>query len=325
VELTHLRNEQQSSGQIALSAEEGEVTTIYSGTGKTTETEPESLSAIIDRINAQHGTDWTEADRLVFDAALNDLVSNEHVQTAAVNNTPENFEIIFPKMWQDALLGRMDRNEKVVYNLLDNQDLAADVIKMYVRLTQARAAVAYQEHCPIGELLGSKGENAHLEYKATLRTGDDTGELIKALETASLKTVAAFANSEDGGTLLIGIADDGSVHGLASDYDSLRKPGKDDRDVFQLHLSQILVNALGEAAASNVRVQLHTVDGADICRVHVPPSSFPVDAGVKIDKGGQIEKKTAFYVRIGNGTREIGDPDERQKYIAGRWSNIAAA
>ena len=27
--------------------------------------------------------------------------------------------------------------------------------------------------------------------------------------------------------------------------------------------------------------QLHTVDGSDLCRVHVPPSSFPVDAHVK--------------------------------------------
>jgi type I restriction enzyme R subunit len=325
VELTHLRHEQQSSGQIALSAEQGEVTTIYSGTGKTTEVEPEPLSAIIKRLNEQHGADVTEADLLLPDATRDDLISDESVQTAAINNTPENFQVVFPKFWQDGLLGRMDRNEKFVYKVLDNPDFAAELEKAYFASVYWGARVAYQEHCPIGELLGSDGENAHLEYKATLRTGDDTGEVIKVLETASLKTVAAFANSEDGGTLLIGVADDGSVHGLASDYDSLRKPGKDDRDVFQLHLSQILVNALGEAAASNVRVRLHTVDGADICRVHVPPSSFPVDATVKIDKGGQLQKQTVFYIRIGNGTREISHPEERQKYIASRWNSSAAA
>ena len=87
----------------------------------------------------------------------------------------------------------------------------------------------------------------------------------------------------DGGTLLIGVADDGSVHGLASDYASLHKPGKDDRDLFQLHLAQVLINALGETAASSVSVQLHTVDGQDLCRVHVPPSSFPVEAHVVVD------------------------------------------
>lgn len=30
-----------------------------------------------------------------------------------------------------------------------------------------------------------------------------------------------------------------------------------------------------------------------------------------------------FYVRIGNGTREITDEHEQQKYIAGRWGKTA--
>jgi hypothetical protein len=68
-----------------------------------------------------------------------------------------------------------------------------------------------------------------------------------------------------------------------------------------------------------VSTQLHTVDGDDLCRVHVPPSSFPVDANVVVDKGGRLEKRSAFYVRVGNGTRAITDPAERQKYIADRW------
>ena len=318
VELTHLRTEKQFEGSVALTAEEGEAVTIYSGTGTSTEPEPEPLSVIIDRLNALHGTDWSDADRLVFDAALEDMVADQDVQVTATNNTAENFGVVFPDMFQKALLGRMDRNEKVVFKYLDDQDLAADVVKVYATLAQARAKVAYQEHCPIGDLLAA-GEGAHLEYKSTLRTGADTGEVIKPLETAVIKTIAAFANSRHGGTLLIGVADDGTVHGLASDYASLRKDGKDDRDRFGLHLSQLLVDALGATAASTVSTQLHTVDGADLCRVHVPPSSFPVEASVKVDKGGQLVKKTAFYVRVGNGTREITEPAERQKYIASRW------
>ncbi len=319
VELTHLRHEQQFSGSVALDAQEGEAVTIYSGTGGSAEPEPEPLSVIIDRLNAVHGTDWSDADRLVFDAALEDMVADENVQVTAANNTVENFGVVFPEMFQRMLLSRMDRNEKVVFKYLDDEELAADVVKVYATLAQARARVAYQEHCPVGELLAGGGENAHLEYKSTLRTGAESGEVIKALETACVKTVAAFANSRDGGTLLIGVADDGSVHGLASDYVSLRKPGKDDRDRFLLHLNQLLVNALGAAAAATVTTQLHTVDGLDPCRVHGPASGFPVDADVKVDKGGQLVKKTAFYVRIGNGTREIADAAERQKYVAGRW------
>ncbi len=322
VELTHLRHEQQFTGSVALGADGGEVSTIYSGTGRTTDQEPELLSVIIDRLNAAHGTEWSDADRLVFDAALEDLVASEEVQVTAVNNTTENFGVVFPDMFQKALLDRMDRNEKVVFAYLDDAELAADVVKVYATLAQAKAKVAYQQHCPIGELL-TAGEHEHLEYKSTLRTGADTGEPSKLLETATLKTVAAFANSRDGGTLLIGVADDGGIHGLASDYASLRKPGKSDRDVFSLHLNQLLINALGETAASTVAVQIHTVEGEDVCRVHVPPSGFPVDAHVVRDQGGQLHKVTAFYVRIGNGTRAISDPAERQKYLAYRWGTGA--
>jgi hypothetical protein len=59
--------------------------------------------------------------------------------------------------------------------------------------------------------------------------------------------------------------------------------------------------------------------------VHVPPSAFPVEARVKVDKGGQQVKTIALYVRIGNGMREISDPSERQKYGAVRWGHSAAA
>lgn len=324
VELTHLRTEQQFAGSVSLDAEEGEVSTVYSGTGRLTEPEPEPLSVIIERLNARYGTDWTDVDRLVFDAAVDDLVASQEVQVTAVNNTAENFGVVFPSLFQKALLSRMDRNEKVVFRYLDDAALAADVLKVYATLAQARAKVAYQEHCPIAELLDGNESN-HLEYKATLRTGVETGEPIKALETACVKTVAAFANSREGGTLLIGVADDGSIHGLQGDYASLAKAGKSDRDRFLLHLGQLLINAIGETAASTVSTQIHMIDGNDLCRVHVPPSTFPVDAQVVVDKGGQQQKKSAFYVRIGNSTREITDATERQRYVSARWSGGGAS
>ena len=259
-----------------------------------------------------------------MDQTALELVADRDVQLAAVNNSPENFRLVFPELFQKRLLGRMGRNEKLVYAYLDNEEMAADVLRAYLPTVLAGARVAYQQHCPIGELL-ALGEGATIEYKSTLRTGVETGEMLKALETACVKTVAAFANSRDGGTLLIGVADDGGVHGLASDYASLHQDGKDDRDRFLLHLGQMLINAVGETVASTVSVQMHTVDGAELCRVHVPPSSFPVDATVVVDKGGQLSKRTAFYVRIGNGTREISDFAERGRYLASRFSSGRAA
>ena len=66
--------------------------------------------------------------------------------------------------------------------------------------------------------------------------------------------------------------------------------------------------------------QIHAVSGGDVCRVHVKPSGHPVHATVtSVDDKGQYEKKSRFYVRIGNGTREIEDEAEIQKYIVQRW------
>jgi type I restriction enzyme R subunit len=324
VELTHLRLEQRFSGSVSLGDGVGEVRTIYSGEGPQREPEPEPLSVIIDRLNEQFGTDWSEADRLVFDAAATDLVNDQQMQVTAANNTPENFALVFGERFQQALLERIDRNEKVVFKFLDDPELSAQVLNVYGSLVQTRAKVAYQEHCPIGELLGADRESQYLEYKATLRTRADSGEVYRPLETMTIKTVAAFLNSRDGGTLLLGVADDGTPVGLESDYASLRRPNKNDRDLFQLHLANVLVAAMGETAVANVTIQTHSVDGTDLCRVHVRPSALPVDAKVTVDNKGQFEKKTAFYVRLANGSREIADPVERQKYIASRWTASAA-
>jgi type I restriction enzyme R subunit len=144
------------------------------------------------------------------------------------------------------------------------------------------------------------------------------GVRYKPLETASLKTIAAFANSRDGGTLLVGVHDSGVPVGLEPDFANPRKPGKDDTDLFGLHLNNLIVESMGAALAANVGRQMHVVDGTTVCRIHVHPSGFPVDARVAVEKNGQQRKETKFYVRTGNSTRALDEP-EKAKYILSRW------
>ena len=100
----------------------------------------------------------------------------------------------------------------------------------------------------------------------------------------------------------------------------MRKQGKDDADVFLLHLNQLTENAVGLAAAANVTTTIHRLDGHDVCRVHVEPSGHPVEAEVTVaDEQGQFAKERHFYVRLNNGTRAIKDEKERERYIAQRW------
>ncbi|HTN99720.1 MAG TPA: ATP-binding protein, partial [Microthrixaceae bacterium] len=319
IELSHLRIQQQSEGSIDLTTETGEVKTLFGEGMGGRQPDEEPLSVIIGKLNDKYGTDWTEADILFFDAIAADLTADESLQLAASANTEANFGIVFANAFEKAIVSRLDRNQGLGFALLDNDQLRGDVLAAYLPLVYGKAKVARQEHCPIGELLGPDFESAHLEYKATLRTHSTDGELFKPLETMVLKTVAAFLNSVDGGTLLIGIADDGTVHGIESDYASLRSDDKDDRDLFQLHLGQIVVASMGAAAATHMAIQIHTINGQDIARVHVTPSAVPVEARVTVvDDAGQHNKKTAFYVRVVNGTKAL-DEAERAKYIAGRW------
>ena len=319
VELSHLRIQQQFEGSIDLSTDTGEVATLFGEGRGGQQPEEEPLSVIIARLNDRYGIKLTDADRLFLDAIAADLTDDSDVQMAAAANDQANFGIVLDRVFDPAVVSRLDRNQDFAFQLFDNAEMRSEVLAALLPLVYGKAKVARQEHCPIGDLLGADLESAHLEYKATLRTHDSDGELSKPLETAVLKTVAAFLNSVDGGTLLIGVADDASVHGIESDYATLRKDGKDDRDLFQLHLGQIITKSMGAAAATNVTTQFHTIDGKDLARVHVKPSGVPVDAAVTVvDKKGQHAKKTVFYVRVGNGTKELDDT-EKAKYIAGRW------
>src|SRR3546814_7458801 len=88
-----------------------------------------------------------------------------------------------------------------------------------------------------------EGESEELEFKQTLRWDVKEGRVNKDLEAVVVKTVAAFGNSIDGGTLLIGVADSGDAVGLEQDFACL---GDADRDRFAIHLRNLFDQAFGQ-------------------------------------------------------------------------------
>ena len=313
VELTHLRHEEGPGGPIPMPDGPGIVVTIPSGTGPIGDTDAQLLSAIIARINERFGTDWTEVDRLVFDAAAQDLVQDEQIQNQAVNNDEATFrEHVFVDEFQKALVSRLDRNEKVVIGYLDNLEMQAAVAAVYAAKVQKQAIVAKQQTCPIGDLLGSDRESLYLEYKSTLRWDIKQGQKSKVIETAAIKTIAGFANSPYGGTLLIGVADDGSVYGLEDDYKTFSKRGQlGDHDLWGQHLQNLIHHRLGAYALSLVTWQFHKVNSQDLARIHIDPSAHPI-----YDERG---KTKTFWHRTPVSTLAITDDKERAQIIATRW------
>lgn len=142
-------------------------------------------------------------------------------------------------------------------------------------------------------------ESDQLERKATLRWDLDKGVVNRKLEEAVLKSVAAFANSH-GGTLLIGVANDGAMLGLEHDYSSLGGVG---RDKFELHLRNLLNQQFGVGfVTGKMRIRFHEREGKELCEVGVSPAEEPIVIKMNNKNGQPMEK---FYVRSGNSSQEI--------------------
>ncbi len=162
------------------------------------------------------------------------------------------------------------------------------------------------------EDLIQEGESDELEFKSTLRWDLKEGVTSKKMEEVIVKTVAALANGQ-GGTLVIGVDDDGNLVGLGHDYLSL---GGADRDKFEIHLRNLLNEQLGVAFVTNkLQIRFHDLEGQEVCQVDVDAASQPVILTTK-DKNGQKQEK--FYVRSGNASHEL-PMSEMSAYLRDRF------
>jgi hypothetical protein len=117
-------------------------------------------------------------------------------------------------------------------------------------------------------------ESATLEFKSSARWNLKEDKPDKTMEEVILKTVAAFLNSE-GGTLLIGVADDGKVVGLQHDYKIHKK--QSDRDGYEQFLTQLLLrDNFGLDFSTQVKFSFHTMEREEVCKVRVSKSPKPV-------------------------------------------------
>lgn len=159
--------------------------------------------------------------------------------------------------------------------------------------------------------LAAAGESDRLEFKSSARWNLRSQEKDPRMEQVVAKTVAAFANSR-GGTLLLGVDDEGRLLGLAVDFATLKQP---DPDRFELWLRDLLQTRLGANAATLPHVDFEELpDGAHVCRVRTPPSPRPV----YLRSGKGQSAASELWVRVGNSTRMLG-LDEAVEYVARQW------
>ncbi len=153
-----------------------------------------------------------------------------------------------------------------------------------------------------------QGESAELEFKSSARWDLHQNKMNREMEHVVVKTVAAFLNSRDGGTLLIGIDDGGMPIGLAHDYQTLKRQN---RDGFEVFLMNLLLTAFGKDVTALLRIDFHKFGEHDVCRVSTKPSGKPV----YVKEGNAGEQ---LYIRTGNATHQLS-MREGIEYSKLRW------
>jgi predicted HTH transcriptional regulator len=146
------------------------------------------------------------------------------------------------------------------------------------------------------------GEGIHVEFKSTLRVNLHTGEKDPRMELACLKTIAGFLNSH-GGTLIVGVSDDGETVGISVD-------GFANEDKMNLHLGNLLRDRIGTKHAMYIHPRFEDRDDARVLVVECAAANSPVFV-----KDGSSEH---FYVRSGAATAEL-TPSETQQYLTQRF------
>lgn len=229
-------------------------------------------------------------------------LSDDRSLDASVRVNPrDKARLTFDHRLEDIIQEIVDSNFDLYKKITDDHEfgeaLKNGLFDEYLRTHRQAAALVKRQ------------ESKTLEFKSTFRwnlRNDQKDD--KHVTHASLKTIAAFLNTE-GGDLLIGVDDDGTVLGVEAD-------DLGNGDKYARHVSQAVVNGLGTAAATHVDPKMEKVDGKWVCLVSCQRAAEPVYLAWK-----GLEKNDAgdFYVRTGPGSRRIEGAHDVEAYIGSRW------
>lgn len=184
-------------------------------------------------------------------------------------------------------------------------------------------------------LLGA-GESARLEFKETLEADNTSGAKNPGVLMAALKTVAAFMNGK-GGTLLIGVRDDGAVVGLAKDFALL---GAGNADKLELKLRSLLKDRFVPMPFDLVHISFVSIDDELVCRVDVGESDTVIHLdgfiflrdgnqtvkleGLKLTQWLEARARRAVSSRAGGNSGAGSDHEESSRQHATPRSSISA-
>ena len=180
--------------------------------------------------------------------------------------------------------------------------IARVIADAYKRLSADHPGDGETSSVSIQELVDG-GETLAVEFKSALRVNLHMGQPDPRIELSCLKTIAGFLNSQHGGTLIIGVADDGTPVGISVD-------GFSSEDKMNLHLVNILRDRIGPHHMLYIHPHFADYEGHRVLVVECSPAGAPAFV-----KDGNTER---LYIRGGASTAELSG-SQAQEYIKRRF------
>ena len=158
----------------------------------------------------------------------------------------------------------------------------------------ARAITVEHRDQPIERLI-RQGESEKLEFKATLRRSPRTGETDAAATFGVMKSIVGFLNSWDGGTLLVGVNDRGSlITGPADEVGTMAIDGFANEDEMARALKDLIKNRMGASVFEWLTISFTDFRNSRILRIDCEPADDEV--WLKGGKNGK-SKEEEFFLR----------------------------
>lgn len=121
-------------GSIPLMAGEGgEVAGPVTTGTRWAQPEEVKLSEVIHILNDRFGTEFTSADQLFFDSVVEQAKADSEVQKRAAANSLTNFALAMKGKLRDAIVDRMEENERIATRYLNEQDFESVAFGELVR------------------------------------------------------------------------------------------------------------------------------------------------------------------------------------------------
>jgi hypothetical protein len=243
--------------------------------------------------------DYSLLAELIADQLVHRMDTSQSIQVKAIPLPPRT--VSKPTIGNEPSMADLLQGQTAIMaHMMELGKVVSDIEK------KLRAESAGLNEMPLSDLI-SAGESERLEFKASLRWDYKNKNVNKELTREVAIAMAGMLNKR-GGTVLIGVEDNGQVCGIEQDWTTLQRQ---DQDGYGQAVSDTISTFIGPQFADLVQTTFERWSEKVVCRISIKASPLPVFLKGKDDRG-------EFHLRSHNTTR-ILDSQQTQSYIQLRW------